>query len=55
MTEIDWTYNKDGDLVDVYLFKSEILDIPQTDQEAFDQAYYEALAQHEADQTNPAS
>jgi hypothetical protein len=48
-TLIEWSYDSvNGDIVDVYLFPSEILDIPLTEGEIFDMACYDALAGIEA-------
>ena len=45
---LDWTYDENGNIIDVYLFQSEILDIPLSDADKFDQAQNDALAEHEA-------
>ena len=39
-TLIEWSM-VNGEIVDVYLFKSDILEIPTTEGEQFDMSYYE--------------
>ena len=45
---VDWTYNEDGEIIDVYLFKSEILEIPTTEADILDMATAARLAELEA-------
>ena len=45
----EWSYDSvNGEIVDVYLFQSEILDIPISESDIFDMACYDALADLEA-------
>ena len=49
-TMIEWTYNEDGEPIDVFIFKSGIVDIPTTPAEQLDLAAAAALAELEAKQ-----
>ena len=53
MTEVDGTLNEDGEIIDVYLFKSEILDIPTSEADTLDLAAAAALAEQIANQGEP--
>jgi hypothetical protein len=48
-TQVEWTYDSvNGEIIDVYLFPSEIIEIPMTDGDLFEIACYDSLADLEA-------
>lgn len=49
---VEWSYDAvNGEIIDVYLFPSEILDIPVAEGELFDLSCYESLVEIEVRST----
>ena len=49
-TIIEWTYDEHGNIIDLYMFKSDMEMLPTTEAEILDMAANASLAQHEANQ-----